>query len=338
MTLAERIDLLVYLGTYLQSNDEKLEQLLRKSYHHNPWFTKENYENALNAVNTSFLQRDQLEKWVGHYDFDKTKGGKKIGLILAGNIPLVGFHDFVSVFLTGHHSKIKISDKDKFVLPHLVEKMTEQDARMKEYVEFIERLSGFDGVIATGSNNSARYFEAYFGKYPNIIRKNRTAVAVLEGNETEAELFELGNDIFKYFGLGCRNVSKIYVPKDYNFDLFMETMHKFNDLALHNKYKNNFDYNFTLFILNQRHHLNNGCILLVEDESLHSRIASLHYEYYSASSDVQEKLTAKQNEIQCVVSKMKFDQVSNVDFGQAQQPGLMDYADGVDTIDFLLSL
>ena len=338
MTLAERIDLLVYLGTYLQSNDEKLEQLLRKSYHHNPWFTKENYENALNAVNTSFLQRDQLEKWVGHYDFDKTKGGKKIGLILAGNIPLVGFHDFVSVFLTGHHSKIKISDKDKFVLPHLVEKMTEQDARMKEYVEFIERLSGFDGVIATGSNNSARYFEAYFGKYPNIIRKNRTAVAVLEGNETEAELFELGNDIFKYFGLGCRNVSKIYVPKDYNFDLFMETMHKFNDLALHNKYKNNFDYNFTLFILNQRHHLNNGCILLVEDESLHSRIASLHYEYYLASSDVQEKLTAKQNEIQCVVSKMKFDQVSNVDFGQAQQPGLMDYADGVDTIDFLLSL
>lgn len=338
MTLAERIDLLVYLGTYLQSNDEKLEQLLRKSYHHNPWFTKENYENALNAVNTSFLQRDQLEKWVGHYDFDKTKGGKKIGLILAGNIPLVGFHDFVSVFLTGHHSKIKISDKDKFVLPHLVEKMTEQDARMKEYVEFIERLSGFDGVIATGSNNSARYFEAYFGKYPNIIRKNRTAVAVLEGNETEAELFELGNDIFKYFGLGCRNVSKIYVPKDYNFDLFMETMHKFNDLALHNKYKNNFDYNFTLFILNQRHHLNNGCILLVEDESLHSRIASLHYEYYSASSDVQEKLTAKQNEIQCVVSKMKFDQVSNVDFGQAQQPGLMDYADGVDTIEFLLSL
>ncbi len=338
MTLAERIDLLVYLGEYLQSDDDELEVLLRKSYHHNPWFTKENYKHALNEIATSFLQKDKLQDWVNHYDFEKTKGGKKIGLILAGNIPLVGFHDFVSVFLVGHSSKIKISDKDKFVLPHLVKKMTEKDSRMKDYVEFIERLSNFDGVIATGSNNSARYFEAYFSKYPNIIRKNRSAIAVLDGSETAEELFELGKDIFKYFGLGCRNVSKLFVPNDYNFDLFLETTHKYNDLVLHNKYKNNFDYNYTLYILNQRKHLSNGCVLLVEDESMHSRIASLHYEYYQDTEQLQKRLIENQNEIQCVVSKTQFNHVANVGFGYAQKPGLMDYADGVDTIEFLLTL
>ncbi len=338
MTLAERIDLLVYLGEYLQTNNEQLETLLRKSYHHNPWFTNENYNKAIKALTTSFLQRDKLEEWVAAYDFDKTDGGKSIGLILAGNIPLVGFHDVVAVFLTGHFSKIKISDKDQFVLPHLIEVMTAKDNRMKDRVTFVERLKDFDGVIATGSNNTARYFEAYFGKYPNIIRKNRTAVGVLDGKETADEIFELGKDIFNYFGLGCRNVSKIFVPKDYNFDLFMETTHKFNDLANHNKYKNNFDYNFTLYILNQRYHLNNGCILLVEDKSLHSRIASLHYEFYDNKLDLQKRLTEDQNEIQCVVSNSKFEDVSNFNFGQAQKPGLMDYADGVDSIEFLLTL
>lgn len=338
MTLAERIDLLVELGGYLQSGDEQLEPLLRKSYHHNPWFTIENYNNALTALATSFLTKEKLEDWVSHYDFDKTKGGKKISLILAGNIPLVGFHDFVAVFLTGHHAEIKISDKDKFVLPHLVQKMEEKNPAMKNRIAFVERLKNFDGVIATGSNNSARYFETYFGKYPNIIRKNRSAVAVLDGNESADELFELGKDIFKYFGLGCRNVSKIFVPKDYDFKNFLESTHRYNDIIHHNKYKNNFDYNFTLYILNQRHHLNNGCLLLVEDESLHSRIASLHYEYYEDLSVLQNKISADKDEIQCVVSKNQFKDVSNVSFGEAQNPGLMDYADGVDTIEFLLGL
>jgi len=233
---------------------------------------------------------------------------------------------------------IKVSDKDKFVLPFIVEILAKKDERTNNYFKFVERIQGFDAVIATGSNNSARYFEAYFGKYPNIIRKNRTAIAVLDGTETESEIFELGIDIFKYFGLGCRNVSKIFVPKGYNFDLFLETTHRYNDIIHHNKYKNNFDYNFTLYILNQRHHLNNGCILLIEDKSLHSRIASLHYEYYEDQNALQRRITENKDQIQCVVSKKQFEEVSNVGFGGAQNPGLMDYADGVDTIDFLLTL
>lgn len=338
MTLAEKIDLLTYLGDYIRSSSEKLEALITVSYQHNKWFTKENYQAALTAIANSFLQKQQLEAWTSHYDFNKSKGAKKVGLILAGNIPLVGFHDFVSVFLSDHSSQIKLSDKDKFVLPYLIEVMTKKDKRMQVYVETVERLTEFDAVIATGSNNSARYFESYFGKYPNIIRKNRTAVAVLDGTENDEDIFALGKDIFKYFGLGCRNVSKIFVPKDYDFELFMETTHRYNDIIHHNKYKNNFDYNFTLYILNQRKHLNNGCILLVEDESLHSRIASLHYEFYEDQQDLQQKLSKDKEEIQCVVSKSKFNDVSNVTFGEAQNPGLMEYADGVDTIEFLLNL
>jgi len=198
-------------------------------------------------------------------------------------------------------------------------------------------LQGLDGVIATGSNNSARYFEAYFGKYPNIIRKNRNAVAILNNKETKEDLAKLGTDIFQYFGLGCRNVAKIYVPEDFDFDQLLEALHEHKEIVMHDKYKNNFDYNYTLIILNSVAHKSNGCILLTEDASLQSRIAQLHYEFYKDEADLNTKLTSVESEIQCVVGQA-VKGWSTIPFGQAQVPGLSDYADGVDTLEFLLGL
>ena len=199
-------------------------------------------------------------------------------------------------------------------------------AKLGEYI---------DAIIATGSNNTSRYFEQYFAKYPNIIRKSRTSVAVLDGRETEEELYKLGIDIFSYFGLGCRNVSKIFVPRNYDFNLLLEKLHDFNALAMHNKYKNNFDYNFTLVILNGKYHLNNGCVIMIEDEQLHSRIAMLHYEFYDEISEVTQKLKSQLTDLQCIVSKSNLDDLTITLFGKTQEPTLFDYADGVDTMRFL---
>ena len=202
----------------------------------------------------------------------------------------------------------------------------------------MDRLANFDAVIATGSNNTARYFDQYFGKYPNIIRKNRNAIAVLDGKENESELKALGRDVFQFFGLGCRNVSKVYLPKGYEFEPLLEALHTYNELVLHNKYKNNFDYNYTLLIMNKIPHQSNGCVLMTEDTSLQSRIASLHYEYYEDKDQLQKDLENKKEEIQCAVGRVDLDGISVFPFGKAQQPALMDYADGVDTMEFLLSI
>ncbi|MEM1322060.1 MAG: acyl-CoA reductase [Bacteroidota bacterium] len=338
MTLDERIELLGQLGQALQAPSETLDATVHRAGIHNQWFTEKNVRIALRALVEKFLDLDALKDLAGHYRPSNPIEPKKVGIIMAGNIPLVGFHDLLCTFLCGHHAKIKLSEKDDVLLPYLIQQMVAIDARCAPYFEVIERLSGFNAVIATGSNNSARYFEAYFGKYPNIIRKNRNGVAVLDGAETEADLLALGQDIFQYFGLGCRNVAKLYVPEGYDFEFLMETLHQFNELALHNKYKNNFDYNFTLYILNQRAHLSNGCVLLVEDESLHSRIASLHFEYYADTSSLEEKLRARAEEIQCIVAKKPVGSLPVIEPGKAQNPGLMDYADGVDTMQFLLSI
>ncbi len=338
MTLQERIDALSALGQSLLQPDELLEAVVLRTYHHNGWFTKENTFQALEAIATHFLDTEALQTWTASYTLGNPQSSRTVGLILAGNIPLVGFHDLLCVFIAGHRAKVKLSDKDKFLLPHLIKMMTAQDERVGAYFEFVDKLEQFDAVIATGSNNSARYFEAYFGKYPHIIRRNRNAVAILDGQESKDQLMALGEDIFQYFGLGCRNVAKIYVPKDYKFDTLLETLHAFNDIVLHNKYKNNFDYNYTLLLLNQVPHYANGCILLTEDEALASRIAQLHYEYYENETDLRAKLEQKQAEIQCIVSSEILEGVATLPFGAAQQPELSDYADGVDTLQFLSDL
>ncbi len=339
MTLKERIEVMSQLGEHiLQNNDEFLKAILHRTHYNNKWFTIENQEEALSAIASSFLDRSKLIDWANNYDLTHDSKPKKVGLVLAGNIPMVGFHDILCVFISGNISKIKLSDKDKFLLPYILQILEKLNPKTKEYFEIVEKLRVFDAVIATGSNNSARYFEAYFGKYPHIIRKNRNAIAVLNGKETELELKALGNDIFKYYGLGCRNVSKIYVPENFDFEIFLEILHSFNEIVLNPKYKNNFDYNYALLLLNKESFKNNGCIILREDPSLQSRIASLHYEYYDDLANLEIDLHQKREEIQCIVANEGLLGLKTIVPGKAQAPELLDYADGVDTMKFLQKL
>jgi len=338
MRREERIAALVQLGDYISEYGEFLQAFVARTEFNNKWFTKENQKQSLLAIASQFLDKDKLSEWISAYDIPMENQAKTVGLILAGNIPLVGFHDVLTVFVAGHKSLIKLSDKDRFLLPHLLNKLKEFAPASESYFEVVDRMKNLDAVIATGSNNSARYFEAYFGKYPNIIRKNRHAVAVLNGEETEEELRSLGHDIFSYYGLGCRNVSKIYLPKGYDFNLLMETLHEFNYLVHNSKYKNNFDYNIALFQLNKVPLVNNGSIILVENEELTSRIATLHYEYYEDVNKVEKALEIRSNELQLVATNLDFSDLNVKKFGEAQQPSLSDYADGVDSLDFLVKL
>lgn len=343
MTLSERIDLLAELGQYLrQTPDEALEAAIRQSNVENQWFTPENVHAAITAIATRWLEKDTLNRWAAGYPIAQhTHPEKTIGLVMAGNIPLVGFHDWLCVFVSGQRAQIKLSEKDKRLLPFLVRQMGDWAFESWEYTEFVgetEQLRDFDAVIATGSNNTARYFEQYFAKYPHLIRRNRNGVAVIDGSESMADLFALGRDIFTYFGLGCRNVSKIYVPHGYNFDILLEALHEYRDIIHHNKYKNNFDYNLTLYILNNMPYRNNGCILLREDPSFSSRIAAVHYEYYEDRDEVAGLLNEHRDEIQCVMAKSALPGIEALPFGKSQEPGLSDYADGVDVMRFLTSL
>lgn len=284
------------------------------------------------------LDRDKLQAWLKPYNLPAgSSQPKAVGLVLAGNIPLVGFHDLLSVFVSGHRSLIKLSDKDPFVLPHLLDWMIKEMPEAAAYFEVTDRVKDIDAVIATGSNNSARYFEAYFGRYPNIIRRNRNGVGVLGGNESAADLLALGQDVFRYFGLGCRNVSKIYVPRDYDFNPLLEAFHEYRQLVLHSKYKNNFDYNYALFLLNNQKFLANGCIMMLEDSGFQSRISTLHYEYYEDATTLPKILEQHREQVQCVVALPGLLEDS-LPLGKSQEPELWDYADGVDTLKFLTSL
>ena len=332
MNLKERIDLMVRLGEHILAGDELLEAWMSRTYHNNKWFTLENQKDSANAIATRFLNRANLEKWTADYSLEP-KESKSVGLILAGNIPMVGFHDVLSTFIAGHKTQVKLSDKDPFVLLYLFELMAKWVPESSDYFKVVDKLKDFDAVIATGSNNTARYFNSYFKHVPNIIRANRSSVAILDGAETADDVSALGNDIFRYFGLGCRNVSKIYVPEGYDFQFLMEGLHEFRKIVLNDKYKNNFDYNYALFEINRTPYINNGCLLLLEDASLHSRIASLHYEFYKDQEDLKGKMEAIKNDLQCAVSRTG--DRGFIPFGKAQEPELWDYADGVDTLKFL---
>lgn len=338
MKLSERIDALVKLGEHLRGEDEFLEALMHRSHYHNQWFTIENQKQAIQAIAEHFLDAEKLQQWLAHYHLDDNIQPKKVGLVLAGNIPLVGFHDVLCVFAAGHRAQIKLSDKDQYLLPYLLQLLAKFDERTSSYFEIVPNLRDFEAVIATGSNNSSRYFEAYFSKVPNIIRKNRNAVAVLTGDESAEELQRLSEDVFRYFGLGCRNVSKIYIPRQYDFNPLLEALHEHREIILHTKYKNNFDYNYALYILNKTTHLANGCIILTESQSLQSRIAGLHYEYYDNLEQIEAEIETRAEEIQCVVAKDELLKAKTLPFGKAQRPELWDYADGVDTMQFLLAL
>ncbi|HHB78834.1 MAG TPA: acyl-CoA reductase [Saprospiraceae bacterium] len=334
MKLEERIEALVRLGVLLDSNPESLDRAVQQAFVENRWFVPRNSYASVEAIRQEFLQEDALRKWVRHYDLENIRP-RAVGLIVAGNIPLVGFHDLLAVFLSGHIAKVKLSDKDTALMKWMVDVLAQINPKTKTYIRLVEKLEDFDAVIATGSDNTARYFETYFGQYPHIIRHNRNSVAILTGQESREELYALGQDIFSYFGLGCRNVSKIYVPQSYDFQPLLEELHKYKEIILNDKYKNNFDYAFTLYIMNKEFYMNNGCIILHEAASLSSRISTLHYGYYGDLTQLYQELAQKENEIQCVVATSAPDNLPLVPFGKTQTPGLMDYADGVDVMQFL---
>lgn len=348
MTLQDRLATLTQLGAHLRTQeDEFLEALQKRTEFNNAWFTLANQQASVRAIADAFLAEDKLLGWTSSYKvtpiadepfFPEPMEQKTVGLVLAGNIPLVGFHDILCVYVAGHRAQIKLSSKDEYVLPYLLKLLAKYDERAADYFEIVDKLGGFDAVLATGSNNSARYFETYFSKYPHIIRKNRNAVAVLSGEETEEEMRALGNDIFRYFGLGCRNVSKLYAPEGYDFQSLLEILHEWRDIQNHAKWKNNFDYNYALTTLNKESFHLTGPLMLLEDKAITSRIATLHFEYYTDKSALEAELSAREEEIQLIVAQPELLGLNTFAFGEAQQPGLADYADGVDTLAFLLGL
>jgi hypothetical protein len=329
MNLQQRINLLVGLGKYMKSGNEEWQAVKLKASRENTWFIPEFIELAVNNIAEEFLDEKKLESWAKEYQLtDENNSPKNIGLVMAGNIPLVGFHDFLCIFINGHRQTIKISSKDNVLIKHLVEYLYTQEITIQNEISFAEMLKGCDAYIATGSNNSARYFEYYFNKYPSIIRRNRTSVAILTGNETSEGLDKLADDVYLYFGLGCRNITKIYVPENYDFVPMLDAFNKYNYLADNNKYKNNYDYQLALFILNKKYYMTNSSILLLENTSLFSAISVLNYEYYKNAGSVLEVLK-ESADVQCIIGQ------NYLPFGKAQQPGLNDYADGVDTMKFL---
>ncbi|MBP9104164.1 MAG: acyl-CoA reductase [Chitinophagaceae bacterium] len=332
MNLQHRIDLLVQLGQYILADNENWLEVKEKASYENGWFTPMFVTTATQNIATEFLQKEVLENWTKEYSIEsKIANPQKVGIVMAGNIPLVGFHDFLCVFISGNIAVMKSSSKDNVLIKDLVEKIIEWDADAANYLQFAEMLKDCDAYIATGSNNSSRYFEYYFAKYPHIIRKNRTSVAIITGNETTQELEKLADDVYYYFGLGCRNVTKIYVPVDYDFVPLIEAFNKYQHLADHHKYKNNYDYNLALHMLNKVYYMTNGSILLIEDKSLFSPISQLNYEFYTSEEEVVNSL--KDNpELQCITGN------NHISLGTAQCPSVNDYADGVDTMSFLTSL
>ena len=329
MTVNERIELLDKLGNYMLSDDEQLVTAKVFAQNTNGWFTEESIELAIKNIVENFLQKDLLEDWIKDYQLPTQP--KNIGMVMAGNIPLVGFHDFLCGFISGHNLSVKLSSKDSVLLKHLVEKLQEWQPELNEVINISEQIKGCDAYIATGSNNSSRYFEQYFRKYPNIIRKNRTSVAILDGAETDDDIKSLGFDIFSFFGLGCRNVTKVYLPEGYDPVNLLDKLHIYKDVVLHHKYKNNYDYYLAIYLLNKVPYLTNDSLLMVENTEPYSHISVLHYEFYKNKQNTVESLQKNDN-IQCVVSD------GQIPFGKAQSPKLNEYADGVDTMVFLSEL
>jgi hypothetical protein len=337
MILKHRIDLLSRLGGYMLSDETLWIEAKQKAYLENGWFIPEFVELAIENIAENFLKNNKLTEWAAHYNVhpDRYVDSKfrplAVGIVMAGNIPLVGFHDFLSVFASGHKAVIKPSSKDKVLINHLVEILVNWEPEVAKWVSFSEMLKGCDVYIATGSNNTSRYFEFYFAKYPHIIRRNKTSVAILNGNEPRTELVKLADDVYQFFGLGCRNVTKIYVPAGYNFESLLAAFEKYNYLADHHKYKNNYDYNLAIHMLNNKFYMTNGSVLLIEDASIFSPISQVNYEFYDNKARLLSSLYDNQD-IQCIIEH------DHIPFGQAQRPALFDYADKTDTMAFLHSV
>lgn len=338
MTLQARIKAFSDLGLYLNAveNQAEIELWADRASHQNNWFTVENTKKSLKAIAEYYLQENLLIQWTELYEIpDKPETIKSIGVIMAGNIPAVGFHDMMTIVLSGHACVAKLSSQDSFLMTALIEKILEINPNLD--IRIADRMNEVDALIATGSDNSARYFEYYFRNKPHIIRKNRTSVAIIKGNETEEDFLNLGKDITDYYGLGCRNISKMYVPENYDFTKFYDSIESLGDIFYHNKYKNNYDYNKSIYLVNMMPHFDNGFMILAPSEALVSPISVIFYEEYKTEEGLKEIIEENKDKIQCIVANNSwFDRSLN--FGDAQKPKLWDYADGVDTMAFLLSL
>ncbi|OYT16508.1 MAG: acyl-CoA reductase [Bacteroidetes bacterium 4572_77] len=355
-TTKEKIQAFAKLGSYLKAliannmkavspleiqvdqkeNFAKLQDDLLNFYahstHHNAWFTADNVLFSLKEWSIA-LQEESLNNWLKNYDFPPQQKDKTIGIVMAGNLPLVGFHDYLCVIMSNYTLLAKLSSDDAFLLPVLHEMISIFEPKLQSKAHFTkDQLKGFDAIIATGSDNTARYFEYYFSKYPHIIRKNRSGVAVLSGEETTQELKALADDMLTYFGLGCRSVSKLYVPKNYEFKKFFQLLEDYSPLAHHSKFFNNYEYNKAIYLVNKNSHRDTGFLLFTENTAMSSPIAVVYYEEYEDTNLLHKQLNMRSEEIQCIVGP------SFLNFGETQHPKLHDYADGIDTMDFLLKL
>lgn len=337
MNLSERIEGFTKLGALLRSTygQQLIEEWSHRSHQKNNWFTPENVTLAINSIAECFLVEEKLNNWVKEYSIKEAY--KKVGVIMAGNIPLVGFHDALAVLISGNILYAKLSSQDDFLLKEIFNQLYILEPSFKQQIIFTEKMNDVEAIIATGSDNSANYFEYYFKHIPNIIRKNRTSVAVLNGNETNETLEKLGKDILQYYGLGCRNVSKIYVNEAFAPDKFYQCIESQGDVFLNHKYKNNYDYNRSILLVNQTPHFDNNFLMLKESKELVSPISVVFFEKYENEGDLAIKLAEKQNKIQCILSENAW-YAGSLAIGDAQNPSLFDYADGVDTMAFLCNI
>jgi hypothetical protein len=337
-------DLRGFLKDPSSNKYEDWNTALKLAEQQNGWFTRDSIISALHGIE-SWLATKSLEDWLANYPELPKENTKPItiSVVMAGNIPLVGFHDFICILLTGNTIEAKLSHADKVFLQFVAKKLIAIEPEWEKHIKFIDKLSSSaNAIIATGSNNTARHFEYYFRNVPNIIRRNRNGVAILDGSETTEELGKLGEDIFSYFGLGCRNISKMYVPDGYDLAIFFRAIEKFSDVINHNKYNNNYSYNRTIFLMDGKIFTDNNFLTVIEDPVIPSPIAVLHYEKYKDLPTLAESLSAQKDLIQCIATSERVKKklvnmpIPVVGFGETQSPKLSDYADGVDVMKFIL--
>ncbi len=349
MHINDRIEKIIWLGEFIREHfnnylhsefsdlHKKLTDAIINEKYNNPWFTENNIEYSLKHWG-ELLKTENVLNWIKLYHLQTTKKQKNILIIAAGNIPLVSFHDVLCVFLTGNRSIVKLSSKDKNLLKLLVEIWSTKYSDIKQMITFTEHtVKNFDAVITTGSNESLKYFESYFGKYPHIFRGHRNSIAILDGTESQTDLQNLSDDVFLYFGLGCRSVSKIFVPQNYDFDFLINSFKKWEHIFYHNYYLNNFEYQKTIYLLNKTPFIDGGFFMLKESENFSSPIGVIFYEYYSDISILAQKIKALSSQIQCIVYKEN-KYLKTVKFGSSQSPTLWDYADDIDVVNFLISI
>ncbi|QQD13596.1 acyl-CoA reductase [Sphingobacterium sp. UDSM-2020] len=335
MTKKQRLEGFAKLANLFINDNAELQHLVTTAHHKNAWYTAEHVNKAFTSWKAN-LNLELLENWLSPYP--DIESDKIVGLVLAGNIPLVGLHDILCVLVAGFKAQIKVSSDDALLTTYVIQKLIEVEPRFKDRVQLVDRLTDFDLVIATGSDNSSRYFEHYFGKKPNIIRKNRNSIAIITGEESHEQLKALGHDIFDYYGLGCRSVSKIFIPKNYDISHFYEGIESFKDVNTHYKYNNNYDYNKSIYLINGDKHYDNGFLLLKQDDKIASPLAVVYFEEYDNLDNLSQHLNTLSDRLQCVTSEAPLTiKTPAFKFGAGQNPALDDYADGVNTLEFLFA-